>query len=61
MPEKKYEKCMYPPCNKNYIPERTGKVKLCPTHADMFLFLTWFLANVKVSKEKRSQGGLILP
>ena len=57
----KYEKCQYPNCDGNYIPARSGSIKLCPKHFELMEFVLWMLENVKIPKEKVTKGGLILP
>ncbi len=57
----KYGKCSYPACDGKYIPTRTGDTKLCPKHYEIMLFFLWMLDTIKISKDKKSKGGLILP
>ena len=57
----KYEKCSYPSCSGNYNSNRTGEIKLCVKHYEMMTFFLWMLDTVKISKDKKSKGGLILP
>lgn len=54
-------KCKYPGCVGNYIPARTGKVELCPKHAEWLQFVLWVLNNVRPVKAGTTPGGLVLP
>ena len=54
-------KCKYPGCGGNYIPARTGKIELCPKHAEMLQFVLWVMNNVRPSKANVRGSGLVLP
>lgn len=55
----KYNKCKLPSCSGNIIPNRSKN--FCNKHQDMYELFCWCLENVKVSSEKRTESGIILP
>ena len=57
----RYEKCSFPECKGNYIPAQTGKLKLCPKHAETMRFIIWILENIKIKDDKKTDSKIILP
>ena len=54
--------CVIPNCGRDGLVVREKeKIYLCRIHLDSFYFLMWALDNVILTKEKKTDSGLILP
>ena len=65
----KYNKCVVPDCEGNFIPGRYSDIKimLCMRHYEMMKFFVWMLENMKVVnkkseiEQKAEDMGIVLP
>jgi len=49
----KGQKCLYPSCEHNVIPNR-GRYGMCPQHTEFLEFLLWALPQIKLTEESKT-------
>jgi hypothetical protein len=55
-----YGRCQFPGCDGNIVPGKSV-ANLCIRHSEMLRFLVWAIKNITVTKEPKTDSGIIIP